>query len=150
MRSLIRIVCSAAFALSMTAATATFATEPAAGTTDILAVPAARKATAADVKGMLDRKEAVFIYDANERESFLAGHIPGAQWIQFDAVTAAKLPKSKDAKLLFYCYNPQCGASPLAAKMALSLGYHNVWLMPEGITGWRSAHMPVVVGTTPK
>jgi rhodanese-related sulfurtransferase len=112
--------------------------------------PAAGKLTVADVKGLIDGKETVYVFDANERESYLAGHIPGAQWVEYNAVTAAKLPKSKDAKVLFYCYNPQCGASPLAAKAALSLGYRNVWLMPDGITGWRSAHMPVVSGAMPK
>ena len=149
MRPLV-LIYAAAFAISVIPATATVASEPAASTTDNLAVPAAHKASVAEVKGMLDRKEAVSIYDANERESYFAGHIPGAQWIAFNAVTAAKLPKSKDAKLLFYCYNPQCGASPLAAKTALGLGYRNVWLMPDGITGWRNAHMAVVSGAPAK
>jgi rhodanese-related sulfurtransferase len=112
--------------------------------------PAAGKVTVTGVKGLIDGKETVYVFDANERESYLAGHIPGAQWIEFDAVTAAKLPKSKDARIVFYCYNPLCGASPMAAKQALALGYRNVWVMSDGITGWRAAKMPVVSGPSAK
>ncbi len=101
-----------------------------------------------EVSALLDRKEAVFIYDANERESYLAGHIPGARWVRYSAVTAAQLPPAKDAKLIFYCYNPQCGASEQAAAQAMALGFRNVWRMPEGIQGWRAANMPVVAGAS--
>jgi rhodanese-related sulfurtransferase len=90
------------------------------------------------------------VYDANERESYLAGHIPGAKWVKYDAVTAAILPPSKDARLVFYCYNPICGAAPHAARDARALGYRNVWVMPDGISGWRSAGMAVVAGPNPK
>ena len=101
-----------------------------------------------DVRALMDRKEAVYIYDANDRESYLNGHIPGARWVQYNAVTAAQLPPTKDAKLIFYCYNAQCGASNQAAEQAISLGFRNVWRMPEGIQGWREAKMPTVAGAS--
>ena len=107
----------------------------------------AGKLSVASVKKLLDEKQVVYIFDANERESYLAGHIPGAQWIKYDAVANAKLPKAKDAMLVFYCYNPLCGASPRAARDALGLGYSNVWVMPDGIAGWRAAKMPIIAGT---
>jgi len=101
-----------------------------------------------DVRALMDRKEAVYIYDANDRESYLNGHIPGARWVQYNAVTAAQLPPTTDAKLIFYCYNAQCGASSQAAEQAISLGFRNVWRMPEGIQGWREAKMPTVAGAS--
>jgi rhodanese-related sulfurtransferase len=146
MRSLIQTFCIATLMLTGFAAQAGIASEPDDNVTDNLAVPEAGKLEVADVAAMLEANETVFVFDANGRESYLKGHIPGAQWIQYDAVTAADLPESKDAKLVFYCYNPMCGASPLAAKKAVSLGYRNVWLLPEGITGWRKASMAVVTG----
>jgi rhodanese-related sulfurtransferase len=100
------------------------------------------------VRALMDGKEAVYIYDANDRESYLKGHIPGARWLQYNAVTAAELPPAKDVKLIFYCYNPQCGASDQAAAHAISLGFRNVWRMPEGIQGWREAKMPTVAGAS--
>lgn len=148
MRSLIQTICIATLLLTAFAASASFACEPGGNVTDSLSVPEAGKLTVTEVAAMLERNETVFVFDANGQEGYLEGHIPGAQWIQYDAVTAAKLPKSKDAKLVFYCYNDLCGASPLAAKKAVSLGYRNVWLLPEGITGWRKANLPVVTGAT--
>jgi rhodanese-related sulfurtransferase len=101
-----------------------------------------------EVRALIDGKEAVYIYDANDRESYRKGHIPGAKWVQFNAFMAAEMPPAKDVKLIFYCYNPQCGASEQAAAHAMALGYRNVWRMPEGIEGWRAANMPVVVGAS--
>jgi rhodanese-related sulfurtransferase len=103
-----------------------------------------------EVRALIDRKEPVpvYIYDANDRESYLKGHIPGARWVHYNAVTAAELPPAKDAKLIFYCYNPQCGASDQAAAHAISLGFRSVWRMPEGIQGWRAAKMPIVAGAS--
>jgi rhodanese-related sulfurtransferase len=101
-----------------------------------------------EVRALMEGKRAVYIYDANDLESYLKGHIPGAVWVQYNAVTAAELPPAKDAKLIFYCYNPQCGASDQAAEHAISLGFRNVWRMPEGIQGWREAKMPIVAGAS--
>ncbi|HEY2533257.1 MAG TPA: rhodanese-like domain-containing protein [Xanthobacteraceae bacterium] len=99
---------------------------------------------------LVGQKEPVYIYDANERDSYLRGHVPGARWLQTNAVTAQDLPRAKDAKLIFYCYNPICGASEAAAERARALGYRNVWQMPEGIEGWRAANMPTVAGENAK
>jgi rhodanese-related sulfurtransferase len=101
-----------------------------------------------EVRAFMDGKESVYIYDANDRESYLKGHIPGAKWVQYNAVTAAELPPAKDARLIFYCYNSQCGASEQAAARAMALGFRNVWRMPEGIQGWRAAKMPIVAGAS--
>lgn len=144
MRSLIQTLCASTLLLTMVTTQATMASEPREWATDNLAVPEAGKTSVAEVAAMLKRKDAVYVFDANNRESYLKGHVPGARWVQYDAITAADLPASKDAKLIFYCFNPLCGASPLAAKRAVSLGYRNVWLMPEGITGWRKANLAVV------
>ncbi|HET9992335.1 MAG TPA: hypothetical protein VFQ65_27575 [Kofleriaceae bacterium] len=46
-----------------------------------------------------------FIYDANVRESWVAGHVPGAKWIDDEHVTADQLPAAKDALMIFYCHN---------------------------------------------
>jgi rhodanese-related sulfurtransferase len=99
-----------------------------------------------EVRALTLGKEAVYIYDTNDRESYLKGHVPGARWVQYNGVTAADLPPAKDAKLIFYCYNPQCGASEQAAARAIALGFNHVWRMPEGIQGWRAAKFRIVGG----
>lgn len=111
--------------------------------------PAAATLSPTELQALIDRQAPVHIYDANGRDSYLDGHVPGAQWIEYDAVAHAGLPSDRGAMLVFYCYNPQCGASHLAAEQARELGYRNVWRMPEGIVGWRAARLPVVAGPTP-
>lgn len=61
--------------------------------------------TVDELAGMLDRHEAVAIYDANGRERYERGHIPGARFVGHDEVTAAVLPQDRAARLVFYCYN---------------------------------------------
>jgi rhodanese-related sulfurtransferase len=46
-----------------------------------------------------------FVFDANMKSVFDAGHVPGAKWVPSDAVTADMLPADKDATLVFYCAN---------------------------------------------
>ena len=102
------------------------------------------------LRELIDGGRVAYIFDANPRESYLEAHIPGAQWVPYDAVATAVLPSSKDAMLVFYCYNPQCGASHVAANGARVLGYHNAWVMAAGILGWRTAGLPVKSGPEPK
>lgn len=46
-----------------------------------------------------------FVYDDNSREGWHKGHVPGAKWLDEDAVTAAALPPDKTATLIFYCHD---------------------------------------------
>jgi rhodanese-related sulfurtransferase len=105
--------------------------------------------TVSELKALLDQKQPIHLYDANGRDTYLAGHLPGARWVEYDAFEASVLPSSKDARLVFYCWNPQCSASHIAAKRARQLGYRNAWRLPAGIVGWRAARLPVVVGPDP-
>ena len=57
--------------------------------------------------------------------------------------SADDLPPDKDAAPVFYCTDPNRGASLAAAIRARELGYENVYRMPAGIHGWRAAKLPV-------
>jgi hypothetical protein len=46
-----------------------------------------------------------FIYDNNSKDSWAAGHVPGAKWLDDENVTASDLPADKTATLVFYCHN---------------------------------------------
>lgn len=61
--------------------------------------------TVDELAGMLDRHETVAIYDANGRERYEQGHLPGARHVGHDEVTAAVLPQDRSTRLVFYCYN---------------------------------------------
>src|SRR5580693_2627039 len=80
----------------------------------------------ADVNAAAGSKSAVII-DVNGTESYKSGHVPGA--LNYDAIEgklAASLPKDKNALIVAYCRNPQCGAYVRAATAAQKLGYTNV------------------------
>ena len=48
----------------------------------------------------------VAVLDANVREIYLDGHLPGAIHVSPFTLSEAELPGSRDATLLVYCKNP--------------------------------------------
>ena len=68
------------------------------------------------------------------------GVIPGAVLLtDSEAFSTSELPKDKSKALVFYCANTHCSASEEAAARALTAGYTNVKVLPEGIAGWVAA-----------
>lgn len=92
----------------------------------------------------LREKPGVHLYDANPREMYDHGHVPGAAWVKFDEVTADVLPGDRAATLVFYCANELCTASHTAARSALALGYAHTFVMPAGFIGWKKSGRPLV------
>ena len=66
------------------------------------------------------------------------GVIPGAVLLA-DVDSIDKLPADKTRSLVFYCANPECGASHHAAMKAILAGYSHVKTLPDGIAGWVKA-----------
>ncbi len=83
------------------------------------------------------------VYDANPREMYDRGHVPGATWVDWNHVAAADLPADRGATLVFYCANEWCSASHESAREAVALGYSRVRLMPAGIFGWKKSGRPL-------
>ena len=68
------------------------------------------------------------------------GVIPGAVLLtDSDPFLPSELPADKSKPLVFYCSNTHCGASHDAAAKAMTAGYTNVKVLPEGIAGWVKA-----------
>jgi rhodanese-related sulfurtransferase len=68
------------------------------------------------------------------------GVIPGAVLLtDSDDFKPSELPTDKTKPLVFYCANTSCGASHHAAAKAITAGYTNVKVLPEGIAGWVKA-----------
>jgi rhodanese-related sulfurtransferase len=68
------------------------------------------------------------------------GVIPGAVLLtDSDTFSTSELPADKSKTLVFYCANTYCGASHEAAARALTAGYTNVKVLPDGIAGWVKA-----------
>ena len=64
-----------------------------------------KEMTVAEVAKHLHDK-GFYVYDANGEKVYDEAHVPGATRIAFDEVKADKLPKDKQATLIFYCKNP--------------------------------------------
>ena len=62
-------------------------------------------ATLDEVERMLGDPR-VAIVDANTRETFEAGHLPGARWYRSGPSLASVLPADKATRLVFYCASP--------------------------------------------
>ena len=83
--------------------------------------------------------ENVMLIDARpKRPKYDKGHIPMAVNIpntQFDKMTD-KLPKDKNALLIYYCGGLKCKLSHKSAWKAEALGYTNVKVFAEGFPAW--------------
>jgi rhodanese-related sulfurtransferase len=89
---------------------------------------------------MLAKSECIPVDANGERTRQKMGVIPGAVLLtDSDTFTAAELPADKGKTLVFYCANTNCGASHEAASKALTAGYTNVKVLPDGIAGWVKA-----------
>jgi rhodanese-related sulfurtransferase len=98
-----------------------------------------KRITMADLAARIERKDPMALFDANMRDRYEKGHIPGAKWVDVSTFGAADLPADRATPLVFYCFNPQCSASHMAATRAAKLGYADVSVMPEGILAWQKA-----------
>ena len=86
----------------------------------------------------------VHVYDANnERTRATEGLIPAAEALTSSShYDVATLPADKSSKLVFYCMNTDCMASHDAEKVASKAGYKNVYVMADGIQGWKKSGKP--------
>lgn len=83
--------------------------------------------------------EHVMIIDARPKQAkYDRGHIPMAVSMPdtyFERMTD-RLPKDKNALLIFYCGGPECKLSHKSAAKAEALGYTNVKVFADGFPGW--------------
>ena len=95
-----------------------------------------------DLQAAVSSKSVVLL-DANGSDSYREGHIPGAiDFIAHEQELAKLLPSDKNALIVAYCANEQCGAYKTAANEAISLGYTNVKHFAPGIQGWVKSGAP--------
>lgn len=98
----------------------------------------------AHVKKLIDEKAPMTLIDSRPKErKYDLGHIPGAISVpdsQFDKLAAERLPSDKTAALFFYCEGLGCKLSNDSARKAITLGYTNVKVVPEGYPAWEKAY----------
>ena len=58
--------------------------------------------TVDEVEAGIAKTGSLFVFDANPKDVYEEGHVPGAKWVP-KKVTADMLPADKSSKLVFYC-----------------------------------------------
>jgi rhodanese-related sulfurtransferase len=98
------------------------------------------------VKQVVDGKVKGAIFDSRPvKPKYDKGHVPGAialPWSQFKKQAASKLPKDKDALLVFYCGGLACPLSHKSAYAAQAMGYTNIKVYATGYPSWKKAYGP--------
>ena len=108
-----------------------------------------------ELKSWVDSKKDMVIIDTMPASSFKNGHIPGAVNAELpktgmNDVTAEQkaafiklLPADKNKTVVLYCGFTSCARSDVGAKIAVELGYKNVYRQPGGIVAWQDAKYTV-------
>lgn len=96
--------------------------------------------TAQDLKHNLDNGTDLTLVETLPREVFDKEHIPGAINIPVsDIGERAEDLLPKDERIVVYCANTECDASPKAAKKLKDMGYGKVLDFEAGKQGWKDA-----------
>lgn len=104
-------------------------------------IPAEMLLTTADVERLVSlgpEKGNYFLYDSRPLPRFQEGAIPTAINLPYPAFDKQvdKLPRDKNALIIFYCAGPTCNMSPGSADKARKLGYTNVKVYKDGMPAW--------------
>ena len=76
------------------------------------------------------------LFDCNSPGGYRRCHLPGAKHLDPANYKESDLPSNKNFTLVFYCSGIFCGASAYAARRAAKMGFQNIFVMNEGISGW--------------
>ncbi|TCK17924.1 rhodanese-related sulfurtransferase [Thiogranum longum] len=101
---------------------------------------------AEDVIELVSSNPDVVIIDARKSSDREKGFIEGSIGLPDTETTEASLAShipSRDSAILFYCNGEKCGRSVKSAKMAVALGYKNVYWFRGGWAEWMEKGYPV-------
>lgn len=99
---------------------------------------------AATLKQKLDSNEKLHLVEVLAEKEFKRLHIPGAEHIQFGQIAGeAKKRFQKEDEIIVYCADPECSASPTAAKKLSDIGFTNVFDFVGGKKEWQEAGFPM-------
>jgi len=74
---------------------------------------------------------------------FGESYIPGSICIPMELMRISQqMPTDLNTPTVYYCYDPDCMKSKVAAETAIKMGYKNVYWYREGIEGWKNAGYP--------
>lgn len=111
-----------------------------------LAIAGATNLTTEQLVAKLQSTPELVIIDARRNEEYAKGHIEGAHILLDTDMTPpllARLVRSKDTPVVFYCNGERCMRSTNAAQKAIDWGYRQVFWFRGGWQEWTEKAMPV-------
>ncbi|MEW5787023.1 MAG: PhnD/SsuA/transferrin family substrate-binding protein [Pseudomonadota bacterium] len=122
-------------------------------------LPGASIATAEQVKKLMD--QGVPLFDVRPVAHYREGHIVGAvnlpyvmnspKEVEFDdsvdSFDLTRLPKDKNAPMIFQCNGAECWYSYKAAHYMVKRGFKKVYWFRTGLPAWKAAGYPVQRGS---
>ena len=113
-----------------------------------LAIKGAITISADDVIALVQTNPNLTIVDNRAVADYEAGHIEGAVHLVDSDITnetiLARIVKSKNAPVLFYCNGVKCGRAANATTKAVSWGYTRVYYYALGMAQWKERGLPLV------
>lgn len=92
------------------------------------------------LRSKINSNDTPIVINALNQEAYMAKHIPGSINIPAEnADLAEKVIPYKKSKIVVYCANTNCTASPNLAQNLEDMGYTNVRDFEEGLAGWKKA-----------
>lgn len=89
----------------------------------------------------------VLLIDVRPAEEFAAAHLPGAISVPVAELDSAIASLPKRIEIVAYCRGPYCMLAVEAVRAMKRLG-RKARRLEDGVTEWRSAGLPIVVGLT--
>ena len=96
--------------------------------------------SAEELHAELQGKDRPVLINALSDDAYVAKRIPGSINVPTDDIELVEqIVPDKQQKIVVYCANADCDASPTAVNALLEMGYEHVWDFEEGLAGWRTA-----------
>jgi rhodanese-related sulfurtransferase len=104
--------------------------------------------SADDLIALVQTTSDLVIIDNRTIADYDAGHIEGALHLVDSEITEeavlARIAKSKDAPVIFYCNGVKCGRAANATIKAVQWGYSRVYYYALGMAQWKQRGLPLV------
>lgn len=96
--------------------------------------------TADQLAEMRNDDQNLVVIDVLDEEYYNKEHLPGAINIPFEDIASESLKRfDKDQRIVVYCKNKACTASPAAAEKLDDLGFENIYDFELGLQGWKDS-----------
>jgi len=97
-----------------------------------------KEISAEELYNELNSSKRPVLVNALDPEAYLAKRIPGSINIPAEKENIIKsIVPDRDQKIVVYCANSDCNASPTLAGKLMDLNYENVYDFDAGLAGWQ-------------